>query len=298
MKNLTKLFLATFFVFGLITTGAFAQVQTPRESQRAEVAQTIGDARISIVYHRPSVKGREIWGSKLVPYGEVWRTGANENTVFETSENIKVNGQDLPAGKYGLHTIPNKDEWTVIFSKKNDEWGSFTYKPENDQLRVKAKPETVASLRENLTFDFDRVTAKTADLVLTWEKLRVPLAIDAGDINARVLPKLRDNVAKSSAGDAPAQIGARMLAANFVLDNKIKTAYPEAAQWIDESLKMREAFNTLRAKARISAETGNYKDAVIYGDKAVAIGKAAKPPINPDFLAGFEKDLATWKTKQ
>lgn len=297
MKNLSNLFLAALFLFGLTAGTTPAQVQTPRESQRSEIAQTIGDTRIAIVYHRPNVKGREIWG-KLVPYGEVWRTGANENTTFETSENVKINGQDLPAGKYGLHTIPGKDEWTIIFSKKNDEWGSFTYKPENDQLRVKVRPETVANSRETMIIDFDSVAATTATVAILWEKLRVPFTIDAGDVNARVLVKLRDNVAKSTAGDAQIQVGAKMMAANFVLDNKLKTAYPEAAQWIDDSLKMREAFGTLRAKARISAEMGNYKDAAMYGDKAITVGKAAKPAVNAETMAEFEKAVSDWKAKQ
>ncbi len=296
MKNLTNLFIAALFLVSL-AAAAFGQVQTPRESQRGEVVQVVGDARIAVVYHRPNVKGREIWG-KLVPYGEVWRTGANENTTFETSENIKINGQDLPAGKYGLHTIPGRDEWTIIFSKKNDEWGSFTYKPENDQLRVKAKPETVATSRETMIIDFDSVAATTATAAICWEKLRVPLTIDAGDVSSRVLVRLRDNIAKSSAGDADTQTGARMMAANFVLDNKMKTAYLEAGQWIDESLKNRQAFGTLRAKARLSAETGNYKDAAIYGDKAIAAGKAAKPAVNAEALDEFEKTVADWKTKQ
>ena len=296
MKNIASLFFVALFLLSL-TAATLGQVQTPRESQRGEVAQVIGDARIAVVYHRPNVKGREIWG-KLVPYGEVWRTGANENTTFETSENIKINGQDLPAGKYGFHTIPGKDEWTIIFSKKNDEWGSFTYKPENDQLRVKAKPETVATSRETMIIDFDSVAAATATLAICWEKLRVPITIDAGDVNARVLVKLRDNVAKSNAGDADTQTGARMMAANFVLDNKIKTAYTEANQWIDESLKNRQAYGTLRAKARISAETGNYKDAAMYGEKAIAAAKAAKPAVNAEALAEFEKTVASWKAKQ
>lgn len=299
MKNWMKLFLTILVVFGAMTTDALGQQPlTPRESPRAEVAQTVGDTRLNIIYHRPSVKGREIWGTKLVPYNEVWRTGANENTVFETSENVKINGQDLPAGKYGLHSIPNKDEWIVVFSKKNDDWGSFAYKPENDQLRVKVKPEIVSVSRENLTFEFDRVTAKTADVVLTWEKLRIPFTVDVGDVSARVLPRLRDNVAKSVTLTPEAQLSARLTAANYVLDNKIKTAYPEAMQWVDESLKMREAFNTLRAKSRLSAEMGNYKDAAMYGDKAVTVGKAAKPAVNAETLANFEKDLAGWKTKQ
>ncbi|MEP6923100.1 MAG: DUF2911 domain-containing protein [Pyrinomonadaceae bacterium] len=295
MKNLSNLLLTALFVFGL-SAATLAQVQVPRESQRAEVAQTIGDARVAIVYHRPNVKGREIWG-KLVPYGEVWRTGANDNTTFETSEDIMINGQKLAAGKYGLHTIPNKDEWTIIFNKVNDAWGSFTYDQKNDALRVKAKPQTAENSRETMMIEFDSVTPTTTNAVIEWEKVRVPFTIDAGDVNARMLIKLRDNIAKSSAGDASTQLGAKMTAANFVLDNKLKTAYPEAMTWIDDSLKMREAFGTLRARARIAAEMGNYKDAAMYGEKAVTAGKAAKPAINAEFMAEFEKDVASWKAK-
>lgn len=301
MKIGNKIILSALFVLTLASFKTFAQqatVQIPRESPRAELVQFVGDTRMAIVYHRPSIKGREVWG-KLVPFGEVWRAGANENTTFEVSENVRVNGQDLPAGKYGLHIIPTKDEWTIVFSKKNDEWGSFTYKPENDALRVKAKPETRPNSLETMMYEFEAVTPTAATVALRWEKLRVPFTIEVTDVQNRVLGRLRQQIAGATdATKTQAYLGARMTAANYVLDNKIKSAYTDAAAWIDESLKTREAFNTLRAKARISAETGNYKDAVTYGEKAVATGKAAKPAVNAELMANFEKDLATWKTKQ
>src|SRR5215216_6303726 len=122
-------------------SAAFAQVPLPRESQRQEIAQTVGDAKVSIVYHRPNTKARKIWGCDttdvipiannlypcLVPYGQVWRAGANENTTIEFSRDVTVNGKALPAGKYGFHIIPSKSDWTLIFSKDSDKWGSFTY---------------------------------------------------------------------------------------------------------------------------------------------------------------------------
>lgn len=298
MKNFSKLLFVTIFVFGL-TVAAVAQqqqVEIPRASQRAEVWQTVGDAKVGIIYHRPSVKGREIWG-KLVPYGQVWRVGANENTIFEVTQNAKINGQDLPAGRYGLHAIPNKDEWILIFNKVNNEWGSFRYDEKQDALRVKIKPQWSNDSRETMLISFDSVTPTTTEVVVSWEKLRLPFTVDVGDVNSRVLGKLRTQIASADSTNTNVLAGARITAANFVIDNKIKDSYAEAAKWIDEALKMRETFQTLRAKARISAEMGNFKEAVMYGEKAVTIGKAANPPINAELLANFEKEVAAWKAK-
>ena len=136
--------------------------------------QTIGVTDITITYSRPGVKGRKIWGdppagsaagtatlddartrakdAPIVPYGHVWRTGANEATLFEVSDNVLINGQPLAAGRYSLHTIPGRDEWTIIFNKDDGQWGSFTYDEKKDVLRVKAKPETVAENQEWLVY--------------------------------------------------------------------------------------------------------------------------------------------------
>lgn len=303
MKIKTNLLLSAIFVFTLAVC-AFAQqaaVQIPRDSQRAETVQTIGDARVSIVYHRPNSKGRPIFGEGekfLVPYGKIWRTGANENTIFEVSENVRINGLELPAGKYGLHTIPGKDEWIVIFSRDNDKWGSFSYNEKQDALRVKVKPQIVQTPRETMMFAFDTVAPSATSVVIEWDKLRVPFAVDAGDVTTRVLTKLRKQITSVDQTNQQAVFGARMTTANFILDNKIKDAYAEAAKLIDESLKTRETFSTLRAKARISAEMGNYKDAITFGEKAVSVGKAANPSINAEMMANFEKTLAEWKTKR
>lgn len=315
MKIWNKIILSAFFALALAGASMAQQagVQPPRASQRAEVAQTVGDARIAVVYHRPNANGRTLYGCQtndvipvgetkypcLVPYGQVWRVGANENTTFEVSENVKVNGQDLPAGKYGLHAIPGKDEWTIIFSKKNADWGSFSYKQENDQLRVKAKPQTVSDMRETMMIEFDSVKPTATNVVIEWGNVRVPFTVDAGDVQARVLGKMRNQIAGATdASNVQAYIGARANAANFVYENKIKSAYADASSWLDESLKAREAFGVLRLKARLSAEMGNTKDAVTFGEKALAVGKAATPPVNAEALANFEKEVAGWKSKQ
>lgn len=278
---------AAFFIL-LFSFSALAQLTLPRDSQRQSIAQTVGDTTLTVVYYRPNVKGRAIWGG-LEQYGEVWRTGANENTVFETSRDVSINGQTLPAGKYGLHTIPNKDEWIVIFNKANDQWGSFTYDEKKDALRIKVKPQTVA-LQETMSFDFRNVTANTADAVITWEKVSVPFKIDVGDVYGRTLRQIREAVKNRKADDVrPLNQGA-----GYVLTFKQKDSYGEAVGWLDESLKVRESFGTLNAKARILAEMGKMSEAIATAEKAVQVGKAATPPAN---TADLEKLLADWKKK-
>jgi Protein of unknown function (DUF2911) len=148
----------------------------PLQSQHATVMQTIGITDITVDYHRPLVNGRQIWG-KTVPYGQVWRAGANENTTITFTDPVKIEGQPLDKGTYGLHVIPDENKWTVIFSKTSTAWGSFTYKPDEDALRVTVKPQA-ADFHEALTYDFDSVKPDSALVTLRWEKLAVPFKVD------------------------------------------------------------------------------------------------------------------------
>jgi len=298
-----KPLLILFFILSM-SLSVFAQLTLPRESQRQEIAQTVGDTKISIVYHRPNIKARRIWGCDttdflpkggvtypcLVPYGQVWRTGANENTTFEVSRDVTVNGQPLPAGKYGLHTIPNKDEWIVIFSKDNDDWGSFTYDEKKDALRVKAKPQA-GEFQETMSLDFGDVTPNTAKIVVRWEKLTVPFTVNVGDVSGRTLATIREAITNRKPDDLrPINQGV-----NYVLTSKLSSSYEEAIGWLDASIKARETFGNLSSKARILAEMGKIKEAIETGEKAVAVGKAATPPAN---TADFEKTLNEWKAKK
>src|ERR1700757_2468547 len=141
----------------LATSASFAQstqLNLPRDSQRASVTQRIGITDITVNYHRPLVKGRTIWG-KVVPYGQVWRAGANENTTISFTDAVSIEGKPLDKGTYGLHMIPNQDQWTVIFSKVNTAWGSFTYKESEDALRVQVKPQA-GDFREALAYDIEQ----------------------------------------------------------------------------------------------------------------------------------------------
>jgi hypothetical protein len=147
----------------------------PEDSPRAIAAERIGMTDVTIVYHRPFVKGRKVWGG-LVPYGQVWRAGANENTTIEFGGPVMVEGQPLAKGIYGLHMIPTPDDWTVIFSRESGAWGSFSYDQKEDALRVTVKPQP-GELHEALAYDFDDLKFDSAVARLHWEKLTVPFRV-------------------------------------------------------------------------------------------------------------------------
>lgn len=258
---------------------AFAQqLDLPRPSPNASVTQMVGVTEITVRYSRPGVKGRKIWGD-LVPYGEVWRTGANENTTIKFSTPVKVGGKELPAGIYGLQTIPTAGDWTVIFSKDANEWGAFSYKQEDDALRIQAKPEP-AELRERMAFDFEDVTDTSTKIVLHWEKLRVPFTVEV-DTPKLVVAKVQD------AARMPLQ------AANFCIQNN--TCLDEAGRWIDASIAQQESFANLRAKAMLLAKKNDTKGAATYGEKALAAAKTAQQPPNAQQVKDLEGMVAGWK---
>ena len=283
--KLYQLAILVFFGF----TSVFAQLNLPRDSQRQSIAQTVGDTTVTIVYHRPNTKGREVWG-KLVPYTEVWRTGANENTTFEVTNDVKINGLPLPAGKYGLHTIPNKDEWTIIFNKVNNEWGSYKYDVKQDQLRVTVKP-LKAEMQETMSLGLENIQANTADVVIAWEKVKVPFTVDVGDVTGRTLADVRKQMASAKADD----FRTSAQAAGWVLNSKMTANYEEALKWIDASIKVRETVGNVYTKARILAALNRKDEAITTVEKAIALGKAATPPVDTTDL---EKMRNEWKNSK
>ena len=277
-------------VAGVLT--AAAQVQTPRESTKQTIIQSVGDGQITLIYSRPNVKGRKIWG-ELVPFDAVWRAGANEATVFESDRDITIDGKTLPAGKYSLHMIPAAAAWTVIFNKDAGQWGSFNYDAAKDALRITAAP-TRASFTETLTYAFNDVTASTAKVSLRWENLAVGFTIDLGDVNGRVLERLRDDIKNRKANDV------RPLdrAAGFVAANRLADAYGDALGWLETSIAAGETYSNLSNKARILFEKGERVQAVAIGEKAISVGRAATPPVNKDMVNSFEKVVAGWKARK
>jgi tetratricopeptide (TPR) repeat protein len=219
--------------------------------------QRVGLTDITITYHRPAVGGREIW-DKTVPYGKVWRAGANENTTITFPDDVLVEGKPLAAGTYGLHMIPNKDEWTVIFSKNSTSWGSFSYDEKEDALRVAVKPQP-ADFRESLTYTFEEVKPDSAAATLRWEKLAVPFHIGV-DVKAVVLRSVKQEL-RSVGGFTWAGYDE---AAQWCLDNNYELE--QALKWEETSIQNEDRFENWETKSRILAAMGRKEDS----EKALA----------------------------
>lgn len=232
----------------------------PRASQHARVMQRIGITDITINYHRPLVNGRQIFG-KVVPYGQVWRAGANENTTITFTDPVAVEGQPLDQGTYGLHMIPDQNEWTIIFSKNSSSWGSFSYKQEEDALRVKVKPQA-ADLHSALTYDFDEVTPNSTVVTMSWEKVCVPFKVTV-NVNEIVTASIR----RQMHGLNQYYWEGWDDAANYFLTNKIDL--DEALKDEDLSIQAEERYDNLMNKSRILAAMGRNQDAEVFKAKAL-----------------------------
>ncbi len=305
----TYISLFTFLSIVCAVSYAYAQAPTvrlPRPSQKASVMQTVGVTDVTITYSRPGVKGRQIWGdpvpaqasakgeatlddqnarpkgAPIVPYGHVWRTGANEATQFEVTDDVLINGQKLAAGKYSLHTIPTKDEWTIVFNGTANQWGSFNYDPAKDTLRVKAKPQWVSENQEWLEYSIPMVTPNSAQVLIRWEKVAVPFTVEVPNVEAVWRAKVDTAIAANpTEWRIPLSV-----AGAYAGDDR----WDEAIKWVDQSIKVKETFQNLSAKARYLYAAGRKDEALALADQAIARGKADKVD-----TTNFEKRVADMK---
>jgi len=309
LKRSSVSFFAVLFVL-CFAASAFAQITVPRPSQSASVMQRIGVTDVTITYSRPGVKGRAIWGDPLpeqasvkgeatlddqnerpkgapiVPWGHVWRTGANEATKFIVTDDVLINGQKLAAGSYSLHTIPTKDEWTIVFNGTANQWGSFNYDPAKDTLRVKAKPQWVNESQEWLAFNIDPVSEDSAQVNIRWEKISVPFTVKVPDVTAITMTKLKATVGNAK----PDDWRTRMQAGNYLINNKDTADDALGMEWLDQSIKVKETFQNLSAKANALYKAGKKEEAIALGEQAVQRGKTDKVD-----TTDFEKRLADMK---
>jgi len=251
----------------------------PRGSQRAEISQRIGITDITIDYHRPLAKDRKIWG-ELVPYGAVWRAGANENTTITFSDPVLIEGKPLDKGTYGLHMIPNADEWTVIFSKNATSWGSFTYNQSEDALRVTVKP-TAADMHNALTYDFDQLQPDSAVVELEWEKIAVPFKVSV-DVHGVVQASLKKQLRNLSQYTWMSWDDA----ANYLLTEKI--ALDDALTYANKSIENEDRYDDEMTKSNILT-------ALNRTDEAAAAQKKALDLASPLQLHLFARQLMAEK---
>ncbi len=296
------------FVIGLLclfSFAAFTQIpdlnrfnlgsplKIPRPSPAASVSRVIGITDITIEYSSPAVRGREIWGG-VVPYGTApgarlgngkpypWRAGANENTTVSFSTDVTIEGQKLAAGKYGFHIIPvETGKWTLIFTRVNNTWGSFTYEKNEDALRVQVSPQSV-DLRERLTYNIDLEGQDAAIVSLYWEKIKVPFKVQV-DVHETVLTQLRKDL-RDEYGFVWQNY---YQAANYCARNNLN--HEEALAWADKSIFRDENFMNLEAKAALLQQMGRTAEAEATMDRAITLATDVQLARHGNRLMGQEK---------
>src|ERR1700682_5444023 len=248
----------------------------PLQSQRAQISQRIGITDITISYHRPLVNDRKVWDA-LVPYGKVWRAGANENTTIAFSDPVQIEGKPLDKGTYGLHMIPAADEWTIIFSKNSTSWGAFTYDEKEDALRVTVKPKAV-DMHNALTYDFDQLQPDSALVELEWEKVAVPfkVSVDVHNVVQASLKKQLRNLSQYTwmSGDE---------AANYFLTEKI--APDEALIYVNKSIQNEDRYDNELTKSKVLTALNRKDEAAAAEKKELGV---ANPLQNHLFARGLQ----------
>ena len=257
-----------------------AQLQLPRPSPAAKLTQTVGLTEIGVEYSSPAVKGRKIWGA-LVPYGEVWRAGANQATKVTFSKDVTVGNTAVPAGSYGFFAIPTANEWTFILNKDFNQNGASNYKKELDVVRLQTQPKPIAH-RERLTYLISDFTDDAATLELEWEKVKVSLPIKLGT-KAQALANI-----KAATDNAWAPLNS---AARYMLESA--KDYDAGLQLVDKSIAAKEHWFNLWTKAELLAAKGKRKEAVSYAERAKQLGEKTPQAF---FLADeVNKALHDWK---
>jgi hypothetical protein len=253
---------------------AQAPLRVPRVSPGAKVSQMVGLSEVSISYHRPGVKGRNVFGD-VVKFGEVWRAGANEQTIFTFTDEVAIAGKKLAPGSYRFVVLPAKEgEWMLVFNSEVKNWGTV-YEASFDTLRLAVKPERGAH-EEWMSFSFSDLTPTSARVVLAWETVRLSFVVEFN-----TLARLQASVGTWQVLNTSAR---------FALDNSLYLN--EAMGWIERSIALDKNARNLQTKAELCAKMGNVKEAIVSAEEAIKITKARDPKVNTE---GLEKLISGWK---
>lgn len=264
MKNLKRIALAGMI---LASSSVFAQLKTPQPSPSATLEQTVGLATVTVDYSRPGMKDRKVFG-ELVAFDKVWRTGANKATAIDFSQDVMVGDQALTAGSYSIFSIPGESEWTIIFSKNLEQWGTGDYKQEEDAARIKVKPSKLERTVETFTIDFSHLTANGAMMNISWENTMVSF-----EIKAESTPLVEKQI-KEMLIDGPSA-GTYYGAARFYLENG--KDLEQALAWINVAIEKRpNAFWYTHRKALIEEGLGKTKEAIKTAEGSLEAAKANK----------------------
>ena len=286
----TRLVLAASFVVASLSAQTPApKLEFPAPSPKSTLTQRVGLTDIEIEYYRPGVKGRKVFGG-LEPYGVVWRTGANNPTKIKFSTPVKFGGKEVPAGSYGLYSIPGEKEWTVIINKIGEkDWGAYAYKAENDVARAVVKPVALPQSVETFTIDISDVKTESATLNLTWDKTRVPVKIEV-DVMSTMVPQV-EAVMNSNAEKKP-----YFAAAMFYFENG--GDLKKAVEWMDAGLKENPAaYYMVYRKGLILAKMGNKAGALAAAkaSREAADKDTARPALRDEYLRLNDALIASLK---
>lgn len=254
----------------IITISLQAQITKASLSPQIKIEQNVGLAKITLQYGRPGAKDRPIFGA-LIPYGKVWRTGANSSTKLTIDKDVSFNGNKIPAGTYGLYSIPNKTEWTIIIHKNEKLWGAGNYNEANDLLRFKVPVINLKDYQETLSVNFENFNANGADLTIEWEnsKVSIPIFVDS---DALVFQQIEDKLIKGT-GEITAQTYFDAASFYYEKDRDLQTA----VKWFDKAIELRpSAFWFTYYRAEIAYKLKDYATAKTYANTSLESAKASK----------------------
>jgi len=280
-------FKSIFFVLllmGSISSSFAQQIQMPQASPSAKIAQQVGLSNVTVDYSRPSTKGRKIFG-ELVPFGEVWRTGANGATLLTFSTDVMISGKNVPAGQYALYSIPGKSEWTMILSKNTKLWGAIGYNESDDLIRFNATPNKLSRNYETMEITFADMTDTGAELSIKWETTRVDFRIET-EVDEIVMAQIQELVIDTQTENP----GLLYAAANYYYTNKKDMS--QAYAWISKSVESDKKYWTVHLKAKIEATLGLKTEATASAKESMALAKEAG---NPDYIALNERLIKSLK---
>jgi len=265
-----------------------AQIRTPAASPQSTIMQRVGLTDITVVYSRPGAKGRAIFGT-VVPYGKRWRTGANATTSIKFSDDVTIEGKKVPAGEYGIYTIPNKTEWLVVLNKSTKMGADVDgFKDDQDVARFSVKPYGVATKVETFTIDFADITPATANLTMEWANTGARFKITA-DVESKVMAQIDEKITKN-ATPAPGDLAA---AAVYYADNN--KDMKQAVAWMEKANATDAKFWNLHSEAKMRLKMKDYAGAMKAAEASKKGALAATPPngdyvkMNEDLMADAKK---------
>lgn len=270
------------FYFG-ITTYAFAQITIPKKSPYAKIYQKVGLTDINIEYSRPSARGRTIFGD-LVPYNQLWRTGANASTKIKLSTDVEILGQEVPAGQYAIYTIPNKDSWEFVFHKNTSLWGTGgkDYTETENLMRFKVESQTEANFAETFQISIEDLSDIQCTIILAWGHTRVAFQVDL-ETDLEVLK----NIDKAMQGVAA---NTYYSAASYYLDKQLDLN--KALGWIDKAIDQTNSYWMVRKKAQILFAQNKTSSAIEVNRKALKLAEKAGSEM---YMNSIQKEIDAWQ---